>query len=163
MKIGVISDTHDNLFKITKALEVFKQEGIRHILHAGDVCSPFSIAEIKKAGIPITAVFGNNDGDWLLLTKVMGDGGEIKKGPFAIELADRKIALMHEPVFIDALADSGHFDLVIYGHTHGSEVRSTGKALVLNPGECSGYVGGKNSAAVCDLDTMEARIVDLEG
>ncbi len=162
MKLGVISDTHDHLGRVSNALQSFNDKGVEHILHAGDICSPFVFSEFKKFYMPLTAVFGNNDGDWLLLTKTVHGAGEIKKGPLSLELSGRKIALMHEPVFIDALADSGHFDLVVYGHLHGREERKRGKALILNPGECSGYLTNDPSVMVCDLSDMSVEAVKLD-
>lgn len=40
MKIGIISDTHDNLRNLEAALEVLQAEGVTRILHCGDVCGP---------------------------------------------------------------------------------------------------------------------------
>jgi len=35
MKIGIISDTHDNLPQIKKAVEIFNREKVELVLHAG--------------------------------------------------------------------------------------------------------------------------------
>ena len=41
MRIGVISDTHDNLLMIKKAVEVFNRHGVGMVVHAGDFIAPF--------------------------------------------------------------------------------------------------------------------------
>jgi putative phosphoesterase len=66
---------------------------------------------------------------------------------------------MHESDVIDALADSGHFDLVVYGHTHESVIKKVKDTLIVNPGEVCGWLYGKPTAAVVSLETMEAEII----
>jgi uncharacterized protein len=160
MKIGILVDSHDHLPNLRKALSVFKERGCEKILHAGDFTSPFVMNLFKEFTVPLLGVFGNNDGDWLFLTRAGQGIADLKKGPLELELAGRKIALMHEPVFLDALRESEKFDLIIFGHTHG-KVLETGKTLVLNPGECCGYLTGKATVAVCDLEKMSAEIISL--
>jgi putative phosphoesterase len=162
MKIGIIADTHDRLPLVRKALESFKEAGVDHILHAGDFCFPLVFIHFKEFKIPVTAVFGNNDGDWLLLARQAEGIGEISKGPLGLELGGRRIALMHEPIFLDALADSGHFDLIVYGHTHGLEERRRADALLVNPGEACGYVSKRPTAMICGLDDMSIELMELD-
>lgn len=162
MKIGIISDSHDHLPNVRTALARFKQAGVEHVLHAGDFCSPFVWIELRNAGIPTTAVFGNNDGEWLFLVKLAKGIGEMRKGPIEFALGGKKIALMHEPVYLDALADSGHFDLIVYGHTHDVDQRRRGKALILNPGESCGYLRQKSTALICDLADFSVETVSLD-
>jgi hypothetical protein len=47
MKIGGMSGTHDNLPNIRRAVTAFLERGIAAVLHAGDFCSPFTLAEFK--------------------------------------------------------------------------------------------------------------------
>jgi len=42
MVIGIISDTHDHMDNIRKALKIFKEKNVKVILHAGDFVSPFT-------------------------------------------------------------------------------------------------------------------------
>jgi len=160
MKIGILSDTHDHLPNMRKALEIFKQEGCQKILHAGDIVSPFAVLLIREYKMPFTAVFGNNDGEWIALLKTAEGAGEIKKGPIELEWEGRKIALMHEPVYIEALKKSEYFDLIVYGHSHIPELQTT-RPLVINPGECSGYLSGKPTTALCDLQNLSAKLITL--
>lgn len=160
MKVGILSDTHDHLPRVREALKCFAEAGVGHIFHAGDLCSPFVFLEFKKYNIPFHAVFGNNDGEWIFLIKLAKGQGEIRKGPLALEVGGKRIALMHEPVFLDALADSGHFDLIIYGHTHEPEQRKRGQALILNPGENCGYLKNRATAMICDLADMSVTVLD---
>ncbi len=63
MKIGIISDSHDNLPNIRKALALLKSRGAEALIHTGDIVAPFSVKEILKFGGPVYGVFGNNNGE----------------------------------------------------------------------------------------------------
>lgn len=159
MIIGIIADTHDNLDNLRKAIDIFSLKKVEHIIHAGDYTSPFTYHVVKRFAGSFTGVFGNNDGDKVLLNNLYQ--GRIYPQPHIFYLNEKKIVVMHEPVLVDAIADSGHFDLVIYGHTHEPLIKRVNKTLVVNPGEVSGWLYGKPSAAVINLGTMEAGIVHL--
>ncbi len=159
MLIGIMSDTHDNLPLVKKAIHLFNEKGIGHMLHAGDYTSPFTLKLFKDLHCKYTGIFGNNDGDKLLLQDRAE--GNIYNQPYIFTLHNRKIVMMHEHHVADALADSGHFDLVIYGHTHIPDVRKVKNTLIVNPGEVSTYLYGKSTIATVDLEKMEAEIFEL--
>jgi len=71
--------------------------------------------------------------------------------------------MMHKEKLIDALAESQKYDVIIYGHTHRTDLRKIGKTLIINPGECGGWLTGKSTIALLDLKTLEANIVELAG
>ena len=48
MKLGIISDTHDNVPMITKAVEFFNNANVDAVMHAGDYVSPFSLKPVKQ-------------------------------------------------------------------------------------------------------------------
>lgn len=159
MLIGIISDTHDNMPQIRKAVDLFNERKIEHLIHAGDFTSPFTFRLLNDLKAGFTGVFGNNDGDKLLLQGM--SKGRIHNQPHIFELANRKIVVIHEHHIADALGDSGHFDLVIYGHTHKPEVRRSEKALVVNAGEAGSWLYGKSTVATVDLRDMSAEIIAL--
>jgi putative phosphoesterase len=159
MLIGIISDTHDNQDKTRKAVELFNSKGVEYVIHAGDYTSPFTLKLFKELNCKYVGVFGNNDGDKLLLLE--RSEGNIHYQPYIFTLQNRKIVVLHEHHLIDALADSGHFDLIIYGHTHVPDVRKVKNTLVVNPGEAGKWLYGKSTVAVADLDKMEAEIIEL--
>ena len=160
MKLGIISDSHDHIPNIKKALEIFQNQGCEKFLHCGDYCSPFVLKLFKDFGIPFIGVFGNNDGELLFLSKMAQGIGEIKKGPIELEISSRKIALMHEPVYLEALRGSKHFDIVIYGHLHQAHL-DLNPPLLINPGECCGYLSGKPTVAIVDLTDLSARVIEI--
>lgn len=159
MLLGIIADTHDNLTMTKKAVELFNDRKVDYMLHAGDFTSPFTLKLFSELKCRYAAVFGNNDGDKLLLQE--RSGGSIKNQPLMLTLDNKKIVVVHEHHTVDALADSGHFDVVIYGHTHEPLVKRVNTSLLINPGEVCGWLYGKPTAALLDLNKMEAEIIEL--
>ena len=166
MKIGVISDTHDNLEMIKRAVDLFNSEEVELVIHAGDFVSPFTEKPFRALNAKFVGIFGNNDGDKLLLRVKYRGVGELSEEPLVLEMDARKIVVTHKPKIVEALVASRIYDVVIFGHTHKAEVRKVkeekGKeVLVLNPGECCGYLTGRKTVAILDLETLSARIEEI--
>ncbi|MBC7328334.1 metallophosphoesterase [bacterium] len=160
MKIGIMSDSHDHLDNIKKAVELFKREGVEYVVHCGDFVAPFTLPILSQLGVPFLGVFGNNDGERLLLRERAREFGEIKVQPAFLELAGKKLVVMHEPTLQTPLARSGEFDVVLVGHTHKAEIIED-KCLIINPGETCGWLTGKATVAILDLETLIARLIEL--
>jgi len=156
MKIGIISDSHDNREYIIKAVECFNDENVEMIIHAGDIVSPFTEREFKKLKSKMKAVFGNNDGERFGLKKVF----DINLPPIELTLDNKKIIVMHEPHNIEALKESNHYDVIIYGHLHDSLIEK-GKTTVINPGETCCWLTGKATVVILDTEFMETRLIEL--
>ena len=159
MKIGIISDTHDNVPMIRKAVEYFNGEAMDLVIHAGDYVAPFSFKPLLDLNCELLGVWGNNDGDKLALTEV--SQGKIA-GVSIVRKYEGKIILVgHYFETLDALVASQKYSLIVYGHTHKPEIRKVGNSLIVNPGECGGWLYGSHTIAVADLDTLEAQLVSL--
>lgn len=159
MIIGIISDTHDHMPVIRKAVDLCNARQVGHVIHAGDFTSPFTFRALKHLTCDFTGIYGNNDGERVLLQKLSKQ--RIFTQPYILDLAGRKIVIMHEHQVVDALADSGHYDLVIYGHTHEPDIRKCGNTLIVNPGELSGWLHGKSTMAIADLSSLSAELIEL--
>ena len=157
MKIGIITDSHDHRENLEKAVNVFNNAGVEKVLHAGDLVAPFTKRELDKLTMPLVCVFGNNDGERLGLKQVFG---EIYVPPLEMTLAGRKICLMHEPDNLEAVAKSGYYDVIIYGHTHEVDIRKE-KSLILNPGESCDWLTGKSHIAILDLKSLEHELIEI--
>lgn len=158
VKIGVISDTHDNMEAIRKAVEFFNSNDVELVMHAGDVVSPFTADAFKELNCDMILIYGNNDGDKLYLKERFRNIGTFHLDPYIAEIAGAKIAMTHKPEIVDALAMK--YDIVIYGHTHEREMRNE-NALIVNPGECCGYLTGIKSVAIINVKEREAKIFEL--
>jgi len=159
MLIGVIADTHDNQPMTKKAIELFNSRNVDYVIHAGDFTSPFTVKLFKDLRCKYIGIFGNNDGDRLLLQE--RSEGNIQNAPLMLTFDNRKIIVIHEHHIVDALAASGHFDVVIYGHTHEPLIKRVNNTLLINPGEVCAWLYGKSTAALLDLDKMQAEIIEL--
>ncbi|WP_297475248.1 metallophosphoesterase [Thermococcus sp.] len=160
MLIGIMSDTHDNLPAIRKAVELFNRENVELVIHAGDYVAPFVAGELKKLKAPLRGVFGNNDGERKGLYEALGIYDEL----IELEADGMKIAVTHgtNEVLVRALARSRLYDVVVVGHTHRYEIREVGRTILVNPGEVCGYVTGIKSVALLDTRKREVRIVNLD-
>jgi putative phosphoesterase len=165
MLLGLISDTHDNLPLIEKAVKRLNEEKVELVLHAGDYVAPFVIPKFKALNCKLIGVFGNNDGDHELLRKRFSETDNCTiRGRFAeIDAEGFAIALLHgdETELLNALASHGGFDAVVHGHWHAHVSMSMGRTLVVNPGEACGYLTGKPTLSLLDTVKREARIIDL--
>ena len=158
MNIGIMADSHDNMHALKKAVDCFNYHKVAHVLHAGDLVAPFTANELSKLQCPLTLVFGNNDGDRLMLKNTFKEN--IHRAPHQLQLAGKKILLLHEPDNLEALKVSGYFDAIIYGHTH-QQIVDKGPTLVINPGECGGWLTNECTVAIWEVESNEVEIIKL--
>ena len=135
MKIGVMSDSHDNIPNVKRAVILFNQLGVDLVVHAGDFIAPFAIDPLADLNCRVVGVFGNNDGERVVVAKRFETiGGEVHPNLASATLGDRSIAVMHYPELAIPIAKSGDYDIVVYGHTHQIDIQK-GESLLLNPGK----------------------------
>ncbi|EDK72866.1 phosphodiesterase, MJ0936 family [candidate division TM7 genomosp. GTL1] len=171
MKIGVISDTHDNLKPLKQALDVLMEHKVDLIVHCGDWVARFTVEFLSKnsGNIPVKGVFGNNEGD----TKSI----MLRNAKFAkpVEFAERKvldfvadgrrIAAYHgeDAPTLDALIRSKKYDAVFTGHTHRPRNEVIDDVLVLNPGTTcfasEGEIIDEATIAIYDTASNTAEII----
>lgn len=159
MLIGIISDTHDNVPMIREAVRIFNEKKVGLVIHAGDYIAPFAVIPLGELECQYVGVFGNNDGEKLGLNRISQE--RLKVAPHSMDFGGRKILILHEQSELAALIKSQIYDIVIYGHTHKPVIEKQGKTLVINPGECGGWLSGKSTIALADLERMTAEIVEL--
>ena len=154
--IGIISDTHDNTEAVRKAVELFNERGVEIVLHAGDIISPFTAKHFSPLKAQMKCVFGNNDGDRPALVHAFAGIADFEPGWRKVVHNSLTIFLTHRP-FPDPPSGCG---LYVYGHTHKAEIKK-GDCVILNPGECGGWVSGKRTVAVLNPSVMEVEIVEI--
>jgi hypothetical protein len=158
--IGIISDTHDNRKNIVNAVDIFNRKETGLVIHAGDFVAPFTSIDFKKLNCPMEMVFGNNDGEKIGLANSFKGLGNLLPGPRSFLYNGKKILLMHEEGCLDEIIKSSAVDIIVYGHTHEVDIRH-GRPLVVNPGEAGGWLKGKSTIAILDLDKMDVEVIDL--
>lgn len=163
MRVGVLADTHDRLPAIAELLRRMAERGVTVVLHAGDYCSPFSLIPFIEAQIAVAGVFGRNDGDreGLKAKGEQGLGVELFESPHSFEIGGRRVLVVHDIGDVADRSIEAH-QLVVHGCTHRRETRRIGDTLVLNPGEGCGWLHGRPTAAIVDLDTMEVEEIGLD-
>ena len=161
MLIGVMSDSHDNLPKIKKAVEIFNRKKVSMIIHAGDYVSPFSLDLLDNLECPYKGIFGNNDGEKAGLIKKSNN--RIKESPQEWEIDGKRVLVIHDFKDIGPALKKRRFDIIIHGHTHIPEIccARNGSCLIVNPGECCGWVKSKSSVALIDTEKMSAEIIEF--
>ncbi len=167
MKIAVVSDSHDNIPAVEKFVEITRREKIEYIFHLGDIISPFTLK--KFSGFKYYGVFGNNDGEKLLLKKISDEMGFLlEESPLRLEFFGKNFLLLHgfgsiekTGNIVDSFAKSGDFDYILYGHTHKVDHRKYGRTIILNPGELCGYLSGRKTFAIIDLDNKSVEIREI--
>lgn len=167
-----MSDTHDQLPNVDKAVKILVDSGAELVLHAGDYCSPFVISHFKPFKGKFIGVFGNNDGDHEFLKKRFIEFGLDIRGIFAeIKIDNLRVALLHggEPgsppglsELLKSLIDAECYDVVVHGHVHEAKAYRKGKKLIINPGEVCGYLTEKPSIAIWDTRTMDVKIIPIQ-
>jgi len=168
--IGVVSDSHDNVWAVERAARLLLDRGVNLVVHLGDIVAPFTLRRFREAGVErLVAVFGNNCGERPGLVKVATEAGfEVGDWPRLVEVDGRRLLLLHGSgppeatrMLVDSLAASGRYDAILYGHTHTVDVRRVGGTLILNPGELCGCLTGRRSAALLDTSDMSVEVVEV--
>ncbi len=157
MKVGIISDSHDNISALESVVKVFNEMQLDFVVHLGDIVAPFCFDVLDKLKMEFVGVFGNNDGEWLYLEEKARH--RLHKPPYELELDGKSFLLMHEPFGIDKLANE--YDYVLYGHLHVVDIRKTARGFIINPGELCGYLTGKKTAVVLNTELNTANLIEL--
>jgi len=162
MRIAIISDTHDNVWKLEDAYPYLKESDV--ILHCGDIVSPFMIDRLSKniQDVPIHFVWGNNDGDKRALGMMARKTSNITiHGDFAeFDFNGFKVAINHYPAIARALALGQNYNLVCYGHDHTVHDEMIGRTRLVNPGELMG-LNGRSTIAILAMETSTLNFIDL--
>ncbi len=157
MRIGVVSDTHDNARNVERIVELLNEAGVERVVHTGDITRPRTLAWLERLEAPLVGVFGNNDVEReALLAEAARLGFELAPGPLEVEWAGRRIAVVHDPRELEGVLLEGEHALALHGHNHRHIQEWRNGCLVFNPGECSGHMVGHNAVGIVDLESLEA-------
>jgi putative phosphoesterase len=149
--VGVISDTHGLLRPA--AVEALRDSAL--IVHAGDVGKP-AVLDALRLVAPVTAVRGNVDAGWAMRLPAAA----------TLEVAGKRIYILHNLKEIDFDPHAAGFDIVISGHSHVPKVEQRDGLLHVNPGS-AGPRRFKLPIAIARIEisraAVEASIVELTG
>lgn len=162
MKIAIISDTHDRLDNIQKALDYINAQECQVLIHAGDLALSNTLEYIAdRFHGEIYLVEGNADLDpdiTARLTDVYPNLNYYQKIA-ELEIDGLRIAVTHKPVDAKKLAGPD-FDLVIHGHDHKPWQSFVRKCEILNPGNLADQ-SYPPTFAIYDTVTRKPKLIIL--
>lgn len=165
MKIAVLSDIHDNIWTLAKALKRVKKEKCKAIIFCGDFVSPFVVSQLVEMKIPMWGVFGNNEGDRYSIADVEYRNPEqlhlYDRGLFEFNLDGKKFAIHHYELIARDAALSQRYSAVFYGHTHKAKSEKMGKTIFANPGEVMAK-NGKCTFGIYDTISGKFKIIEVK-
>ena len=161
MKIGILSDTHNNIKLAEKAIEIFKENKVEMLIHAGDLTSPKMLTLFE--GFDCRFVLGNGDIDIEELNKKSESFGFGKiEESCLLEIEGKRIIVFHGfnvPLFRQAVS-SGEYNYIIKGHTHFFENYTANNTRIINPGSL--YGSDEFSIAILDTETDRVEMIRIE-
>lgn len=151
MKIGIISDTHNNLPE--DVLNIF--QGVDLILHAGDI-GPMEILDKLKKVAPTEAVYGNTD--------IYSIASQLPS-KINLNLEGIQILLLHN---IGTMSNftwnlkRGKYKpepkMIIFGHTHAPYFKEYMEYIFINPGSAGMPRGGyQRSVMLLNISNGEVK------
>ena len=146
MKVCILSDSHDRAGALADAVRDAAAEGARAVIHCGDVIGTQTLRAAMSVGLPMHVIHGNNLGDPVSLSRLARESGDQVRYHGAdarLDLAGRRIFVVHYPEYGYAMACTGDWDLVCCGHSHEAgiaQVRNVkgGETWLVNPGTVAG-------------------------
>ena len=150
VRIGIISDTHDQILRTERAIEILRSHDISALLHCGDLIGPEMI--YLCSCFPFYFVFGNHDADFVpqLQAAATEVGAHCLRWSGEIVLAEKKIAIVHGHLSTDTTRLlSGNPDYLFSGHSHVARDVLVSKTRRMIPG------------ALHDAETFSVAVLDL--
>lgn len=161
MRLGILSDTHDELARTRLALQVLREAGADAVVHCGDLASPPIVEAL--AVLPAWFVFGNHDADSVpgLLQAAKQFGPDCLGWGGAFELEGRRIGVAHGHITADVRRVlSEQPDFLLSGHSHFPSDEIIGKVRRINPGAL--HRADVFTVAVLELKSGELKMLRVE-
>lgn len=164
MKIGVLSDSHDNLHNLKAALDRLREAEVGLVIHCGDLTTPRTAEAM--GGFQVIFVSGNCDKERERIREVLA---VLNPRNFAGQLfmdvvEGVRIAAIHgdDRKRLTELLYSGSADFIFTGHTHRAQERTVGPTRLVNPGALSRSLDGNPSLYLLDLATRTGQYIQIK-
>ena len=162
MRLGVLSDSHDDLVNLEIALADYRRRGISQLIHCGDLIGAATARLL--AGFELIYVDGNMDREAAEIYRTLRelDPHNIALPTFEGEIAGVSIAVTHgdDPGELARVIRSGIHRFVFTGHTHRRRDETIGTTRVFNPGALGGLQFESRSYSVVDLASGEIETIE---
>ena len=168
MKLCIVSDSHDRADALEQAVREAKALGAEAVIHCGDLIGAQTVKPALALGLPVHLIHGNNIGDTQSLhrqSRASGGKLEYHGADARIELAGRRIFVVHYDDYGYAMACTGEWDLVCCGHSHRAELRQVkgvnGRdCWLVNPGTVAA-LSAPATWVLADLGAMRFEVHEL--
>jgi putative phosphoesterase len=160
MRLGILSDTHNQMARTTRGVELLQAEGVEALIHCGDLTEPEVVP--LCAVLPCWFVLGNNDADNVPhLERAMAEAGAVSLGwGGEVTLAGKRIAVVHGHMTSDVRRLLvARPDYLLSGHSHIPADRRDGPTRRINPGAL--HRADDFTVAILDLETEELRFLSV--
>jgi len=164
MRIGILSDSHNQVGNLLAALRIFQEAGVSQLIHCGDMANVFTAQRLSD--FDVIYVNGNtdnspaavNDALWLL-----NPANETPGDSYSGNLAGVGLAATHGhlPRLLDKLIKDRQHSYVFHGHTHRQRDELIGKTRVINPGALGGARYEPRTICILDLATGDNRFITV--
>ena len=168
MKICIVSDSHDRADALAQAVREAGAQGAEAVIHCGDLIGAQTLRPAMALGLTLHVIHGNNLGDAMMLHQLSrGSGGLLHyhDADARLDLAGRKVFVVHYPDYGYAMACTGDWDLVCCGHSHQAGVERVAnvkgaQTWLVNPGTVAG-LAAPPTWALGDLAAMRFEVRPL--
>lgn len=154
MRIGIISDTHDNLRNLETALRELQDQGITTVLHCGDLSGPAIVDALSAFDVWIAR--GNVDHHPELeqaVAESLGKGRLAERHELTLKGHSALLVHGHREGELRRQISAGEYAYVFHGHTHRRRDEYIGSTRVINPGALGGMRWQQRSFCILDLET----------
>jgi putative phosphoesterase len=162
MRIGIVSDSHDDLHNLELALDVLRAAEVTRVLHCGDLCGPAAVELLSNFNVWIAR--GNMDRHPELEQTILETIGSGRLADIhRLTLDGHSVAMVHghQESRLRRLINTGEHAYVFHGHTHRRSDRRVGRTRVINPGALGGMRWQQRSFCILDLELGEAEFIRL--
>lgn len=162
MRLGILSDTHNELDRTQVAVQLLRDAGADAIVHCGDLASPPIVAAC--AILPCWFVYGNHDADSVpALQRAADEFGAVCLGwGGVVELAGKRIGVAHGHMTTDVrrvLAEQP--DYLLSGHAHYPGDAIVGSVRRINPGAL--HRTDEFTVALLELESGRLQLLRVAG
>lgn len=156
MRIALLADSHDNWAALRSAVTKAGELACDVLFFAGDLVRPDGVAVLAEFSGPVHMIIGNNEFE---IDDIWAEAEATENVIYHGEICDIgregwRIFMHHYPEVARQHAQTGTYDLCIYGHRHTYRDEMVGDTYILSPGAIS-HRGSEPEWAIFDTETGE--------
>lgn len=162
MRVGIISDTHDNLNNLKTALDILEKSEIRMLLHCGDLSGPAVVEAMSRFDTWIAR--GNVDHHPELeptVREALVNGRLAERHRLTLEGRSALMVHGHREAELRRVISAGEYAYVFHGHTHRRRDETVGRIRVINPGALGGMRWQQRSFCILDLESDSVKFIEV--